>query len=86
MTQPSITGRDETLFVLNILCAKVADPLFPRHARTRGRTARQRSRSDLVGRPGLEPGTYGLKVRYSAIELTPLDCVVRCSHRMKRTE
>src|SRR5258705_10880750 len=24
-----------------------------------------------VGRPGLEPGTYGLKVRYSAIELTP---------------
>jgi Thioesterase-like superfamily len=27
-----------------------------------------------VGRPGLEPGTYGLKVRYSAIELTPLGC------------
>jgi hypothetical protein len=24
-----------------------------------------------VGRPGLEPGTYGLKVRCSAIELTP---------------
>jgi hypothetical protein len=25
-----------------------------------------------VGPPGLEPGTYGLKVRYSAIELRPL--------------
>ena len=26
----------------------------------------------LVGRVGLEPTTYGLKVRYSAIELAPL--------------
>ena len=26
----------------------------------------------FVGRVGLEPTTYGLKVRYSAIELAPL--------------
>ena len=26
----------------------------------------------MVGRVGLEPTTYGLKVRYSAIELAPL--------------
>jgi hypothetical protein len=30
-------------------------------------------RSGLVGRLGLEPRTYGLKVRCSAIELTPLE-------------
>jgi hypothetical protein len=30
------------------------------------------ARSEPVGPPGLEPGTYGLKVRYSAIELRPL--------------
>ena len=27
---------------------------------------------NMVGRVGLEPTTYGLKVRYSAIELAPL--------------
>ena len=29
-----------------------------------------------VGRPGLEPGTYGLKVRSSAIELATQDSVI----------
>jgi Phage integrase family len=40
----------------------------------------------LVGRPGLEPGTYGLKVRYSAIELTPRGPPWPAVHGMKRTE
>src|ERR1017187_1834458 len=40
----------------------------------------------MVGRPGLEPGTHGLKVRCSTIELTPLG-FRRCGSRVrKRTE
>ena len=40
-----------------------------------------------MGRPGLEPGTYGLKVRYSAVELAPLGLRWRAeTQRTKRTE
>jgi hypothetical protein len=39
----------------------------------RSRVAERNPRSDQVGRLGLEPRTYGLKVRCSAIELTPLE-------------
>jgi site-specific DNA recombinase len=79
VAQVKITGPGRIVPVFRI--PQPAADTAAEATRTMARTATQthkaepgvRALTNVVGRPGLEPGTHGLKVRCSTIELTPRD-------------